>query len=140
MLDLCRIIFGIVVDLFRLRVALEAEILVLRQQIIVLRRGRPRRLSFLTVDRVVLGLHSQSDLFFIDDLDNLVLARLALKSALLRTGPIRFYSGEPHRRAALGASWMCDVLCMRNGLKLAHGVTPLPLQAGGPAVSLSRTA
>src|SRR4029453_6726088 len=78
-------------------------------------------------------LHSQSDLFFIDDLDNLVLARLALKSALLRTGPIRFYSGEPHRRAALGASWMCDVLCMRNGLKLAHGVTPLPLQAGGPA-------
>jgi transposase InsO family protein len=33
----------------------EAEILVLRQQIIVLRRGRPSRLSFLTVDKVVLG-------------------------------------------------------------------------------------
>ncbi len=39
MLDLCRVIFGIVVDLFRPRAALEAEILVLRQQIIVLRRG-----------------------------------------------------------------------------------------------------
>ncbi len=55
MLDLCRIIFGIVVDLFRPRAALEAEILVLRQQIIVLRRGRPSRLSILTVDKVVLG-------------------------------------------------------------------------------------
>jgi hypothetical protein len=43
MLDLCRMIFGIVVDLFRPRAALEAEILVLRQQIIVLRRGRPSR-------------------------------------------------------------------------------------------------
>jgi hypothetical protein len=31
MLDLCRIIFGIVVDLFRPRAALEAEMLVLRQ-------------------------------------------------------------------------------------------------------------
>jgi len=33
MLDLCRLIFGIVVDLFRPRAAMEAEILVLRQQI-----------------------------------------------------------------------------------------------------------
>src|SRR5512143_1595918 len=55
MLDLCRIIFGIVLDLFRPRAALEAEILVLRQQIIVLRRGRPSRLPVLAVDRVVLG-------------------------------------------------------------------------------------
>src|SRR5512144_2918134 len=55
MLDLCRIIFWIVVDLLRPRAALEAEILVLRQQIIVLRRGRPSRLSFLAVDKVALG-------------------------------------------------------------------------------------
>jgi hypothetical protein len=55
MLDLCRIIFWIVVDLLRPRAALEAEIVVLRQQIIVLRRGRRSRLSFLTVDKVVLG-------------------------------------------------------------------------------------
>jgi transposase InsO family protein len=33
----------------------EAEILVLRQQIIVLRRGRPGRMAFLTIDRMVLG-------------------------------------------------------------------------------------
>src|SRR6478672_3970355 len=55
MLDLCRIIFGIVVDLFRPRAALEAEILVLRLQIIVLRRGRPSRVPFLAVDKMVLG-------------------------------------------------------------------------------------
>ena len=48
-------IFGIVVDLFRPRAAMEAEILVLRQQIIVLRRGRPSRVPFLVVDRMVLG-------------------------------------------------------------------------------------
>ena len=34
---------------------MEAEIIVLRQQIIVLRRGRPSRMPFLTVDRMVLG-------------------------------------------------------------------------------------
>ena len=55
MLDLCRIIFGIVVDLFRPRAALEAEILVLRQQVIVLRRSRPNRVPLLAVDRMVLG-------------------------------------------------------------------------------------
>jgi transposase InsO family protein len=55
MLDLCRIIFWIVVDLIRPRAALEAEILVLRQQIIVLRRGRSNRLSFVAVDKVALG-------------------------------------------------------------------------------------
>ena len=41
MLDLCRLIFGIASDLLRSRVALEAEILVLRQQINVLRRANP---------------------------------------------------------------------------------------------------
>jgi hypothetical protein len=44
-----------VVDLFRPRAALEAEILVLRQQIVVLRRGKPGRLAYSSVDRIVLG-------------------------------------------------------------------------------------
>ena len=43
------------VDLFRSRAALEAEILMLKQQIIVLRRGKPNRMSFLAVDRFILG-------------------------------------------------------------------------------------
>jgi transposase InsO family protein len=55
MLDLCRLIFGMVIGLLRSRVALEAEILVLRQQINVLRRTRPRRLPFISVDRLILG-------------------------------------------------------------------------------------
>jgi transposase InsO family protein len=55
MSDLIRLIFGLVIDLFRSRAALEAEILVLRQQIIVLRRGKPARLPFMAADKLVLG-------------------------------------------------------------------------------------
>jgi len=55
MLDLCWVIFKTVVDLFRPRAALEAEMLVLRQQVIVLRRGKPGRLAFSAVDRALLG-------------------------------------------------------------------------------------
>ena len=55
MSDLGRLILGIIVDLFRPRAAMAAEILVLRQQIIVLQRGRPGRMPFLAIDRMVLG-------------------------------------------------------------------------------------
>jgi hypothetical protein len=55
MLDLCKLFIGFVIDLFRPRAAVEAEILVLRQQIIVLRRGGPGRVPLLAVDRMVLG-------------------------------------------------------------------------------------
>ncbi len=55
MSDFVRLIFGLVVDLVRSRAALEAEIIVLRQQIIVLRRGKPIRLSFIAADRLVLA-------------------------------------------------------------------------------------
>ena len=55
MLDLCRLIFGIASDLLRSQVALEAEILVLRQQINVLRRTNPKRLRFVSIDRLILG-------------------------------------------------------------------------------------
>ena len=55
MLDLLWLLVGSVADLFRSRSALEAEILVLRQQINVLRRGKPSRLEFLAVDKLALG-------------------------------------------------------------------------------------
>ena len=42
-------------DLLRSRVALEAEVLVLRQQINVLRRTRPKRPPFISIDRLILG-------------------------------------------------------------------------------------
>jgi hypothetical protein len=58
MRDLCRLIGWVVVDLFRSRVALEAEILTLRQQINVLRRTAPAKLSFGAIDRLVfVGLY-----------------------------------------------------------------------------------
>jgi hypothetical protein len=44
----------VAVDLFRSRAELEAEILVLRQQINVLRRAGPRRLPFFLIDRLIL--------------------------------------------------------------------------------------
>ena len=54
MLDLCKLIFGAVIDLLRPRATLEAEIPVLRQQIDVLRRANSKKLSFDSVDRLIL--------------------------------------------------------------------------------------
>ena len=53
--DLCRLIVGMVGDLLRSQVALEAEILVLRQQLNVLRRANPKRLRFVSIDRLIFG-------------------------------------------------------------------------------------
>jgi hypothetical protein len=55
MLDLCKLIFGAVIDLLRPRATLEAEILVLRQQINVLRRGNPKRFRFGSIDGLILA-------------------------------------------------------------------------------------
>jgi hypothetical protein len=53
MRELFRLIGWTVVDLFRSRAALEAEIWTLRQQINVLRRTAPKRLSFSVFDHLV---------------------------------------------------------------------------------------
>ena len=55
MVTFIKLLFGLLVDLFRSRAALETEILVLRQQIIVLRRGKPARPPFMVTDKLVLG-------------------------------------------------------------------------------------
>src|ERR1700692_2324828 len=58
MRDLFRLIGWTVVDLFRSRAALEAEIWTLRQQINVLQRTAPKRLSFSVFDHLVfVGLY-----------------------------------------------------------------------------------
>src|ERR1700756_5191209 len=55
---LFRLIVWPVVDLFRSRAALEAEILTSRQQIIVLRRAAPKKHTFGAIDRLVfVGLY-----------------------------------------------------------------------------------
>lgn len=54
MFELCRLIFGLITDQFRSRADLEAEVLVLRQQMVVLRRKELGRLPIQTLDRMVL--------------------------------------------------------------------------------------
>jgi hypothetical protein len=51
--DLCRLIWYAVAGLFRSRAALQAEVLVLRHQLNVLRRKAPTRTTFSAVDRIV---------------------------------------------------------------------------------------
>src|SRR6266511_6255874 len=51
--DLCRLIWCALIGLFRSRAALEAESLVLRHQLNVLRRKSPKRFAFGNVDRLV---------------------------------------------------------------------------------------
>src|SRR5260370_29342931 len=53
MRDHVRLIVWMVVDLFRSRAALEAEILTLRQQINVLRRAAPKKQTFSSIDRLI---------------------------------------------------------------------------------------
>src|SRR5437588_5361500 len=53
MSDLCRLIWCALIGLFRSRAALEAENLVLRHQLNVLRRKAPKRLAFSSIDRLV---------------------------------------------------------------------------------------
>ena len=58
MSDLCRLIWCALIGLFRSRAALEAEILVLRHQLNVLRRKSPKRLALSSIDRLLLvGLY-----------------------------------------------------------------------------------
>src|SRR5205809_3730169 len=58
MWNLGRLIWWVLADLFRPRAKLEAEILVLRQQISVLRRTAPKRLLLSSIDRLILvGLY-----------------------------------------------------------------------------------
>jgi hypothetical protein len=55
MRDLSCLVWCAVVDLFRSRVALQAEILVLRHQLNLLRRKSPRRVTLGNIERVVLN-------------------------------------------------------------------------------------
>ena len=53
MSELCSSILCALVRLFRSRAALQAEILVLRHQLNVLRRKSPNRVTFCNIDRLV---------------------------------------------------------------------------------------
>src|SRR5215470_19112919 len=56
--NLCKLIWYALIGLFRSRAALEAEILVLRHQLNVLRRSCPKRVALNSIDRLLLvGLY-----------------------------------------------------------------------------------
>src|SRR6266540_166598 len=58
MSDLCRLIWCALIGLFRSRAALEAENVVLRHQLNVLRRKSPKRVAVSSIDRLLLvGLY-----------------------------------------------------------------------------------
>ena len=58
MSDLCRLIWCALIGLFRSRAALEAEVLVLRHQLNVLRRKSPKRVALNSIERLLLvGLY-----------------------------------------------------------------------------------
>ena len=53
MTDLLRLLLAVLASLFKSRAELQAEILVLRQQVNVLRRRMPRRPALTNIDRLV---------------------------------------------------------------------------------------
>ena len=89
-----QLIFGLVLDLFRSRAALEAEILVLRQQIIVLRRGRVGRLPFSATDRSVLDWICR---LFPNTRDALAIVRPETVMRWHRAGFRSYWAGSPRR-------------------------------------------
>ena len=54
MIDMMKLVLATVLSLFRRRVRLEAEIVVLRHQLNILRRSAPQRLQLSNIDRLLL--------------------------------------------------------------------------------------
>ena len=58
MREACSLVWSVLVLLFRSRVSLEAEILILRHQLNIQRRHQPKRLAFSAMDRLIfVGLY-----------------------------------------------------------------------------------
>jgi hypothetical protein len=85
----CRAIWSLLIGLFRSRATLEAENLVLRQQILVLRRTAPKRLSFNALDTLILVALYR---LFSD-------VRSALANVQLQSSQCRVASGKGRRQA-----------------------------------------
>jgi hypothetical protein len=61
MRDVCSLIWLALIGLFRSRASLQVEILMLRQQLKLLRRKSPQRLGFTSIDRLVFaGLYRRA--------------------------------------------------------------------------------
>jgi hypothetical protein len=103
MSDLCRLIWCALIGLFRSRAALEAEIVVLRHQLNVLRRKSPKRLAFGNIDRLVFaGLYRVApgalDALKILKPQTVIRWHRAVSEPIGAGNPDRAVAGQRHRR------------------------------------------
>ena len=122
MLGLIKLIFCLVFDLFRSRATLEAEILVLRQQIILLRRGRVGRLPFSASDRLVLGWVCG---LFPNTCDALAIIRPETVMRWHRAGFRSYWRWKSKRRPGRPASGRVPIALSRRKTAVhASGISP----------------
>ena len=103
MWDACKLLWSLLVKLFRSRASLEAENLVLRQQLIVLRRTAPKRLCFSAFDRLIFaGLYR----LFPDVRDALAVVRAGDRHSMAscRVQSVLALAIEASRRKTEGAA------------------------------------
>ena len=97
MSDLCGLIWCGLIGLFRPRAVLEAENLVLRHQLNVLRRKAPKRVALSSIDRLLLvGLYRLAP----EVLDDLKIIRPETLIRWQRAGFRAFGAGNPDRAVA----------------------------------------
>jgi transposase InsO family protein len=120
--DLCRLIWCALIGLFRSRAALEAEILMLRHQLNVLRRKSPTRVALSSVDRLLLvGLYRLAP----EVLDALKIIR---PETLLRWHRAGFRSYWRWRSRARGGrpSTSADIRCLIREMSVANPLWGAP--------------
>ncbi len=117
MVELCRLIWCALVGLFRSQTSLEAEILVLRHQLSVLRRKSPKRTTFSNIDRLVFG-----------SAPNVLGALAIIKPETVirwhRTG-FRLY-GRWKSKSLGGRSWSADIRQLIRDMSLANPLWGAP--------------
>jgi transposase InsO family protein len=122
MSDLCRLIWYTLIGLLRSRAALEAEMLVLRHQLNVLRRSCPKRVALSSIDRLLLvGLYRLAP----GVLDALKIIRPATLLRWHRAG-FRAYWRWKSRSLGGRPSMPADIRCLIHEMSIANPLWGAP--------------